>query len=406
MTDWRVPYRSRGSMLGSAEVAALERLFASDLSLSCGTERDAFEEEFRGVVGAEYAISLTNCTVALEFATFLIGLRQGDEVISVSQTYHATVQPLVDKGVRVVFCEVDPTTLNVDLSHLESLITSRTRAVYVVHHGGRCIDLNALGDLASSHDLRVVEDCAHALPSMSRGQHAGTLDIGCFSFQSYKNISTLGEGGMLTVRRAAENERARAARSIEPVASYRKRSQPAEISITDRRVYWHHRDSFDRDCTSIEWAGTNSTLAEPACAVGRVQLSRLGEFAARRAAIAKRYDAGIRELPGVELLAGTRGGDVHANHLYTFRLTAGAEARDFLLGVLIDSGVEIQQRYFPVHLMPEWRLKSGETKLPVTERVWFGEQVQLPIYPQLVDHVITSVRKGLLGGDAGRAFSR
>ena len=75
MTDWRVPYRSRGSMLGSAEVAALERLFASDLSLSCGTERDAFEEEFRGVVGAEYAISLTNCTVALEFATFLIGLR-------------------------------------------------------------------------------------------------------------------------------------------------------------------------------------------------------------------------------------------------------------------------------------------------------------------------------------------
>ena len=179
-------------MLGSAEVAALERLFASDLSLSCGTERDAFEEEFRGVVGAEYAISLTNCTVALEFATFLIGLRQGDEVISVSQTYHATVQPLVDKGVREVFCEVDPTTLNVDLSHLESLITSRTRAVYVVHHGGRCIDLNALGDLASSHDLRVVEDCAHALPSMSRGQHAGTLDIGCFSFQSYKNISTLG----------------------------------------------------------------------------------------------------------------------------------------------------------------------------------------------------------------------
>ena len=98
---------------------------------------------------------------------------------------------------------------------------------------------------------------------MSRGQHAGTLDIGCFSFQSYKNISTLGEGGMLTVRRAAENERARAARSIEPVASYRKRSQPAEFSITDRRVYWHHRDSFDRDCTSIEWAGTNSTLAEP-----------------------------------------------------------------------------------------------------------------------------------------------
>lgn len=410
MSGWVVPYRARGSTLGSAELEALQRLFAGEASLSCGAERDAFEEEFRAVVGAEHAVALTNCTVALEFATFLIGLRPGDEVIAVSQTYHATVQPLVDKDVRVLFCEIDPTTLNVDVDHLESLVTDRTRAVYVVHHGGRCIDLDALGAVAARHDLRVVEDCAHALPATSGGRHAGTLDIGCFSFQSYKNISTLGEGGMLTVRSAEEDGRARAARAIEPVAAYLPRALRPQYEIADRRVYWHHRDSFDRDCASIEWAGTNSTLAEPACAVGRVQLTRLGELTARRADIAARYDAGLGDLPGVELLSTPDPRDDHAHHLYTFRLTSGRAARDALLTSLVDAGIEIQQRYFPVHLMPEWRLRSGETTLPVTERVWFDEQVQLPIYPQLpddhVDHVIDAVGLALGGRVAGHRVGR
>jgi perosamine synthetase len=398
---WIVPYRPRGTTFGAAELAALESLLAGEETLSCGPQRDAFEAEFAAAIGVKNAVALTNCTVALEFASRLIGFDPGDQVVAVSQTYHATVQPLLDLDVVVRFCDIDRRTGNVDCDHLESLVGPRTRAVYVVHHGGLCVDLAALGDITSRHGLRVVEDCAHALPSTHRGQHAGTIDLGCFSFQSYKNLSTLGEGGMLSTADSADAERARLARAIEPVANYapRRSNGSGRRGIADRRVFWHHRRSFERDCTGIEWAGTNSTLAEPACAVGRVQLERLGEMTSRRRSIATAYDEAIGGIDGVELLSPAAAGDRHAHHLYTFRLRRSAGARDALLSTLVDDRIEIQQRYFPVHLMPEWRLRSGECELPATEQMWFEEQVQLPIYPQMTDaqveHVIDSVARAL-----------
>jgi perosamine synthetase len=397
--EWSVPYRPRGSTFGRAEREALDRVLAGEATLSCGGERDAFERDFAAAVGAEHALALTNCTVALEFATRLIDLRPGDEVLAVSQTYHATVQPLLDLDVDVRFCEIDARTLNVDCARLD--VGPRTRAIYVVHHGGRCIDLDALERVARRHDLRIVEDCAHALPSTHAGRHAGTLDLGCFSFQSYKNISTLGEGGMLTTRRADEAELVRLGRAIEPLAEYAPRDEATLGGgrTGDPRVFWHHRRSFERDCRRIRWAGTNSTLAEPACAVGRAQLTRLDALTERRRSVAARYDEALSRFDDVALLAPPAPGDRHAHHLYSFRLLRPEGERDRLLSALVDAGVEVQQRYFPVHLMPEWRLRSPGSELPVTERVWFEEQVQLPIYPQLTDaqveHVIRAVGRAL-----------
>lgn len=397
MTEWIVPYLARGSVYGPDELLALQRLFGSQASLSCGDERDLFEEEFAAATGARHAVALTNCTVALEFATRLIRLEPGDEVIAVSQTYHATVQPLLDLDITVRFCDIESGTLNIDVAAIEALVGPRTRAIYLVHHGGRCCDLEGIAALADRYALRVVEDCAHALPSRHRGRHAGTLDLGCFSFQSYKNISTLGEGGMLTTRDADDAALARTGRSIEPWATYAPRptNDLAGRRLGDRRIFWHHRESFNRDATGIRWAGTNSTLAEPACAVGRVQLGRLEELAATRRAIARRYDEALRSVDGVQLLAPTEAGGQDAHHLYSFRLVGPPGWRDSILSTLVDAGIEIQQRYFPVHLMPEWRSRTDGSPLPVTERTWFEELVQLPIYPQLrdnqVDHVIESL---------------
>jgi len=401
MTDWIVPYLARGSVYGPEELAVLQGLFEGEASLSCGDERDRFEEEFAAAIGANHAIALTNCTVALEFATKLIGLEPGDEVIAVSQTYHATVQPLLDLDVTVRFCDIDAGTLNLDLPAVEALIGPRTRAVYLVHHGGRCCDLDGLEALSSRHGLRIVEDCAHALPSRQSVRHAGTLDLGCFSFQSYKNISTLGEGGMLTTRNPNDAQLARIGRAIEPWATYADRPGDAIDGhrLTDRRIFWHHRESFNRDCVDLSWAGTNSTLAEPACAVGRVQLTRLHDLAAKRAAIARRYDEALGQADGVQLLDPVPPDDVHSHHLYSFRLLGPPGRRDALLSAAIDAGIEIQQRYFPVHMMPEWRVRSDGGSLPVTERTWFEELVQLPIYPQLrddqIEHVIESVLHAL-----------
>jgi perosamine synthetase len=397
--EWVVPYRPRGSIFGPGEQQALHALLEGEETLSCGGQRDAFELEFACAIGASHAVALTSCTVALEFATRLIGLEPGDEVLAVSQTYHATLQPLLDYDVTVRFCEIEPDTLNIDCTALASLISPRTRAIYVVHHGGLCVDLDALSRLASDNGLRIIEDCAHALPCTHNGRHAGTLDLGCFSFQSYKNISTLGEGGMLTARRLDDAERARLARAIEPLASYTPRRSGAlgAYSGGDPRIMWHHRQAFGRDCVDVHWAGTNSTLAEPACAVGRVQLRRLNEMVDCRRAIAARYDEALAGREIVSPLNPPPEGDQHAHHLYTFRLNGTKGMRDVVLAALVDAGIEVQQRYFPVHLMPEWRLRNGTTILPVTERVWFEEQVQLPIYPQMLEAHVDYVIDALVG---------
>jgi perosamine synthetase len=226
-----VPYLARGSVFGDVEFDALRAVLASDETLSCGKQRDLFEEEFASYIGVPYAVSVTNCTVALEMATYLVGLQPGDEVIAATQTYQATIQPLLGLGdITVRFCDIDPDSLNVDPECVRALAGPRTRAIYLVHHGGVCADMDPIMRVAEEHGIIVIEDSAHALGGHYNGRIPGALGhIGCFSFQSYKNISTLGEGGMITVREPRWNEILRRIRAIEPDADFRPRV-PAELN--------------------------------------------------------------------------------------------------------------------------------------------------------------------------------
>lgn len=386
---YRVPYRPVGSTFGTEEAEVVRRLLASGEPLSCGPERDHFEEEFATHVEVPHAVAVTNCTVALELATYLVGLRPGDEVIAATQTYQATVQPLLGLDVAVSFCDIDPNSLNVDPACVASLISPRTRAIYLVHYGGASADMDPIMRLAERNGIIVVEDCAHALGATYRGRVPGGLGhIGCFSFQSYKNISTLGEGGMVTVHDPAWAATLRRIRAIEPDADFRPRRN-ASLGPYHRPtdgVERHEKNAYTEDCVAIRHAGTNATLAEPAASVGRVQLRRLEEFVQRRAGIAAKLDAGLDELPGIRTQ--WRDPSVRsAHHLYTCFLDPDANIPlDEVLRRLEEAGVQVQQRYFPVHLLPEWRARGHRLgECPVTERVWFHEQINLPIYPQMAD---------------------
>lgn len=397
---YKVPYLPVGSTFGPMELAAVARVLESGDKLSCGPERDLFEQEFAAYTGAAHALTLTNCTIALEFATYLLGLRPGDEVIAATQTYQANVTPLLALGVHVKFCDIDPGTLNVSPEAFQALISDRTKALYLVHHGGVPADMEPIMRIARQHGIRVVEDCAHALGARYHGRSPGTLgDFGCWSFQSYKNITTLGEGGMITVsdpRLASTISRIRA---IEPDADF------ADVVAAPLSPYIEPKDDIERhaknayveECVMLRHPGTNSTLCEPAAAVGRVQLRKLDQLVARRREIADRLDQGLGDLPGVRLQP-RREGVESAHHLYTFFVEEDSGVdRDALIGKVDAAGVQIQLRYFPLHLLPEWRSQGhGIGECPVAERVWFHEQVNLPIYPQLeewqIDFMIDSVR--------------
>lgn len=378
----------------------------SGQTLSCGLERELFEAEFAALIGVPYAVSVTNCTVALELATYLAQVRPGDEVIAATQTYQATIQHLLGSGVTLKFCDIDANTLNIDPDCFASLISPRTRALYLVHHGGTSANMAPIMDLANQHGITVIEDCAHSIGAAYHGRAPGSLGhLGCFSFQSYKNISTLGEGGMLTFQDDRWNTKLRRIRAIEPDADFRPR---ATASLGSYRwpadgIERHDKNAYSEDCVAVRYPGTNSTLAEPAAAVGRVQLRRLPELLERRTQIANRLDAGLSVIPGIRVQK--RDPDaLSAHHLYTCFLDPDTELdRDAVARVLIEDGIQIQLRYFPLHLLPEWRASGhGLGECPVAERVWFHEQLNLPIYPQMadwqVDYMIERVQAAVSGG--------
>jgi perosamine synthetase len=400
-TRYRVPYRPVGSTLGEEEVQAVRSVLTSGETLSCGVQRAAFEKEFAEHIGVPHAVSLTNCTVGLELATYLATLRPGDEVIAATQTYQATLTPLLGTDARVRFCDIDADTLNIAPSSVSDLMTSRTRAIFLVHHGGVSADMRAIISEARRANALVVEDCAHALGGTHRGRPIGAMgDLSCFSFQSYKNISTLGEGGMITMRSDGFAATLRRITAIEPDADFVPRNDRAlgPYGDPDDLVDRHAKNSFTHDCTALRHPGTNSTLAEPAAAVGRVQMRKLDTFVARRRRIALALDSALGTLGPIRLQRRDPYGE-SAHHLYTcfVRPESGID-RDDLARRIDAAGVQIQLRYFPIHLLPEWRSRGHALgECPTAERVWFQEQLNLPIYPQMddgqVDYMIDVVRR-------------
>ncbi|NEB40591.1 DegT/DnrJ/EryC1/StrS family aminotransferase [Streptomyces sp. SID14515] len=390
---YEIPYPELGSVLGEQEISVLTRLVESGENLSGGRFREEFERCFREYLGVPHALSVTSGTVALEIAIRLLDLNEGDEVIATPQTYKASVQPLLNYPVKVRFCDVEPTTLNIDPEHFASLITSRTRAVILVHYGGLPCDMDAIMAIARRHGITVIEDCAHALGAEYRGRKPGALaDIGCFSFHSSKNITTLGEGGMITLFDRTLAERADRIRSNDADAVYREQARTIGETTSAHPWMMHPGVAFTHDCSAIRYGGTNATLAEPNAAVGTVQLAKLDRLIGRRADIAGAYTEVLQQYPGVRMHEGPEPVR-HGHHLYTFFADpAEGFLRDRLVSRLDALGVQMQLRYFPLHLLAEWRARGHDAgECPVAERLWFEQQVNLPCHPGMPDRQVDQV---------------
>nr|WP_253765802.1 DegT/DnrJ/EryC1/StrS family aminotransferase [Goodfellowiella coeruleoviolacea] len=384
----------------------LKDVIYDDLALSAGPWRDRFEQQFRKHIGTRYAISVTSGTVALEIAIRLLDLKPGDEVVVTPQTFQASIQPLLDTPAVVKFCDIDPTTLNLDPVQLRALLTPRTRAVILVHYGGNPAAMQEICELAARYDAVVIEDCAHALGASYQGRRPGSLgDIGCFSFHSSKNITTLGEGGMITLNRSDWAARADRIRSNE----VDRTPGPASTALgapPDTLPWMKYADTiYHESHTTIMGAGTNATLSEVACAAGTVQLRKLPRLVRRRRQIAARLTDVLRGYPQIRLPRVAPGNE-HAYHLFTFFVSDGAEARHALVTALDRRGVEVQLRYFPLHLTPEWQSRGhGPGECPESERLWFSEHMNIPCYPTLTDTQV-SLLCSALQGSLNEVFGR
>jgi dTDP-4-amino-4,6-dideoxygalactose transaminase len=397
----RIGERAVGSRLGEDELDAVRRVIDSRGSLSWGEEIGAFEAEFGAYVGAEHAVATSSCTSALRIAAQVLRLGPGDEVVSTPQTFIAGAVALLERGVRVRFADIEPNGLNVDPASVEALLTDRTKAIYLVHHGGIPADLGAIRAFAEPRGIPIVEDCAHAIGAVRDGQRIGTGDICCFSFQSLKNMTTLGEGGMFCTRNAKWAEEARSLRAWGVVGPERDRlarigpHTPPDFELKD-----HADGSWDRDLERVEEVGGNLRMSVVEAAVGRVQLKKLEALDAARRNVADQYARGLAQLDGIRPVFVAPGARP-SWHLYSVLLDPdrGIDRNALVEHLQERCGVRIVLRYWPLHLHRAFRARGHEYgECPECERTWFARQIDLPIHPDLPRRHVSEILEALASG--------
>lgn len=350
--------------------------------ITTGPRAKRFEQEFAAYIGAKYAVAFNSATAAMHLALEAIGLRPGDEVIVPAYTFTATAEVVLYFEATPVIVDVDPLTLNIDLAAAEAAITERTRAIMPVDLGGVPCEYDPLRELARKHNLVLVEDAAHALPSRYKGERIGTVaGITCFSFYATKTLAT-GEGGMLVTDNQQWAERAQV-----------------------MSLHGMSRDAWKRHTAEGSWyyevvaTGFKYNFTDIAAALGLRQLTKQARFLAERTSIAERYNAAFGAMPEIE--APTVPGHVETSwHLYLLRLhldRLSCDRAEFVKALNAEN-VGTSVHFIPLHLHPAYRERYGYTpdSFPISYQQ-YRRVLSLPVFPGMtdtdVDDVIGAVQK-------------
>jgi len=367
-------------VLGAGEADAARDAVLSG-SLIQGPQVAAFEQEFAQAVGAKYACAVSNCTTALHLALLAVGVRPGEEVITVSHSFIATTNAIRYCGAVPVFVDITPGTFNLDPNALAVAITRRTRAILCVHQMGMPCDLKQILAIARAHRMPVIEDAACAVGSEIRlngtwhmiGRPHG--DIACFSFHPGKVITT-GDGGMLTTSHANYDRLFRVWRQ-------HGMSTPETVCHGAATVIFEDYPVL----------GYNYRMTDVQAAIGRSQLRRLRPIVARRRTLAARYRQLLEQLADVcppEEPAWARSNW----QSYCVRLPAGAAQRT-VMQVMLKSGVATRRGVMCAHLEPACVGIPRLQPLTASEQAQ-AECVVLPLFPQMSDldqeHVVAALQ--------------
>lgn len=354
---------------GAEEIAAAAEAIRSGW-ISQGPKVAEFERAFAQAVGAPHACAVANGTAALHLALLAVGVKPGDEVITVSHSFIATANAIRYCGAKPVFVDIQPETYNLDPAELDAAISPRTRAILCVHQMGMPCDLPAILALAGRHGLKVIEDAACATGSTIRigddwqpiGRPHG--DIACFSFHPRKVLTT-GEGGMLTTRDAALDQKFRLLRQHAMGVSDSARHHSPQVVFEDYREL-----------------GFNLRLTDIQAAIGLEQLKRLPSLVARRRALADRYRGLLAEIPGLGLPVEP---DWARSNWQSFcvRLPEGVDQHR-VMQTMLDRGIATRRGIMCAHREAAYPPETWAS----TRALWKSEEAQdrgviLPLFHEL-----------------------
>lgn len=340
---------------------AVTEVFESG-TLILGQKGRDFEQAYSDYIGVKYGVGCDNGTNAITLALRALNISNGDEVITVSNTAIPTVSAIVTAGATPVFVDINPETYLMDVTKVEAAITPKTKAILPVHLYGQCVDMDPLLDIARSHHLYVIEDCAQSHGAEYKGRKAGSMgDIATTSFYPTKILGGYGDGGMVNTNDKEVAERLR-----------RLRFYGAE------NTYY-----------AIEH-GYNSRLDEIQAAILLTKLSKIEQYIARRREIAAMYQ---KQLAGTSLILPKEAPyGRHAYYLYVVR----HPQRDTIMERLRKHDIHVNISYpWPIHTMKGYQHLGWQTgDLPETETA-AKEIFSLPMYPSLTDKEVERITEVL-----------
>jgi dTDP-4-amino-4,6-dideoxygalactose transaminase len=350
--------------------------------LGTGPKVARFENDFAAYKGTKAAVAVNSCTAALHLSILAAGIRPGDEVITTAMTFCATVNAIIHAGATPVLADIDPHTLCLDPVDVERRITPRTRAISVVHFAGHPCDMDAFTALAAKYNLKLIEDCAHAIETEYRGGKAGTFgDFGCFSFYATKNVCT-GEGGMIVARAEADVKRLK-------MLALHGMSHDAWRRFSDAG-YKHY---------SVVECGFKYNMMDLQAAIGIHQLKRVEEWWQRRRELHRHYREVFADLP-IGLPQDAPDDCRHAYHLFPILIDEARAgiSRDAFLDAMTERKIGVGVHYLSVAEHPFYQDTFGwrADDYPHARRI--GQQtVSLPLSPRLTEEDVRDVIDAVRG---------
>lgn len=368
-----IPF-ARIQMAGNEERYLKEVLDSGWLTTSSKTL--TFEKEFASYIGAKYACAVNSCTAALHLAVEAIGIKEGDKVLIPTMTFTATAEIVRYMGANPVFCDVNYETSLVTPEVLSATLTKEKdiRAFILVHFGGQspvmtAKDGNGIVDICRKHNIRLIEDAAHAFPTKFEDQFIGSFgDVTCFSFYANKTI-TSGEGGMLVTNDPAIYDRVKIMR----------------LHGINRDVWNRFTNSSSKWEYDVVAPGFKYNMPDVNAAIGLAQLEKAEFFREQRQRCAQTYYQELRQINCIELPHVNGMAAQHAWHLFPIRLTPNAPVdRNRFIDLMAEKGIGTSVHYKPLHRMTYYReaYSLNDNDFPNAERIWQGT-VSLPIYPNL-----------------------
>jgi dTDP-4-amino-4,6-dideoxygalactose transaminase len=339
-----------------AEIMAAIQTVCDEQGFILGPRIVAFEESVARYIGSRYAVGCASGSDALLLSLMAMGVKAGDEVVTIPFTFFATVSAISRLGAKPVLVDIQPDTFNIDPALIERAITPRTKAIIPVHLFGQCADMAAIDEIAKRKKIYVIEDACQAIGAAQQEKRAGVLgDTGCFSFFPSKNLGGFGDGGLITT-----NDKALA-------------DSMAMLRVHGSQVRYLH-----------EAVGINSRLDALQAAVLQVKLKYLDQWAEGRRRNAERYRQLFAQAKHVDrlMLPLTVPGNFHVYNQFTVRVPKRDELRAFLK----EKGVGTEVYYpLPMHLQNCFRdLGHQKGSFPISEQA-AEEVMSLPIYAELTE---------------------